>query len=121
MPRLQPAQPLLAAAPDLADAVMRWRKHLAGERRLAANSLAAAAARAVVAAENGLDDEPWVRSRNAAIFALLYGAGLRLSEALSVTRGDAPTAGNAALRVIGKGNKERVVPILPRVAEAISD
>jgi integrase/recombinase XerC len=40
---------------------------------------------------------------------------------LSVKRGDAPTAGNAALRVIGKGNKERVVPILPRVAEAISD
>src|SRR5712691_7235465 len=41
MPRLQPAQPLLAAAPDLADVVVRWRMHLGGERRLAANSLTA--------------------------------------------------------------------------------
>src|SRR6185436_20168070 len=78
-------------------------------------------ARAVVGVENGLDAEPWVRARNAAIFALLYGAGLRLSEALGIRRSDAPGAGTAALRVIGKGGKERVVPVLPRVADAIAD
>jgi integrase/recombinase XerC len=84
-------------------------------------ALAPAAARAVTGADNGLDDEPWVRARNAATFALLYGAGLRLSEALGIARGDAPTADNPMLRVIGKGGKERIVPVLPRVAEAIAD
>jgi integrase/recombinase XerC len=214
MVRPAPTAPLVTAAPDLADAVVRWQKHLAAERRLAANSLEAygrdvaqflafltlhygnpprlrdvaalstadirafmaarraggvesrtlargvagirslirflekqgvmngtairairppkpkktlpkalapAAALAVVAAGNGLDEEPWVRARNAAIFALLYGAGLRLSEALGIKRGDAPRDANAALRVIGKGGKERVVPILPRIVEAIDD
>ena len=74
-----------------------------------------------MAADNGLDEEPWIRARNAAIFALLYGAGLRLSEALGIRRDDAPRQGHLALRVIGKGGKERVVPILPRVAEAVED
>jgi integrase/recombinase XerC len=215
MPRTEvlPA-PLISAAPDLAATVVRWQKHLAAERRLAANTLEAyardvaqflsfltmhlggppgvkdiaalktadirafmaarraggvesrtlargiagirslirflekdgamngaairairppkprktlpkalapAAARAVVGAENGLDTEPWVRARNAAIFALLYGAGLRLSEALGIRRGDAPARGSLALRVIGKGGKERIVPVLPRVADAIAD
>jgi integrase/recombinase XerC len=215
MPRpTAPPEPLVNTAPDLAAAVARWQRHLAGERRLAANTveayardaaqflsfltlhlggpprvkdvaalatsdirafmaarratgiesrtlargiagirslirflekegsvnsvairgirpprpkktlpkaLAPAAARAVVGIENGLDAEPWVRARNAAIFALLYGAGLRLSEALGVHRSDAPTGGKAVLRVIGKGGKERVVPVLPKVAEAVAD
>jgi integrase/recombinase XerC len=84
-------------------------------------ALPPAAARAVVAFDNGLDAEPWVRTRNAAIFALLYGAGLRLSEALGIRRSDAPTAGNAVLRVVGKGGKERIVPILPKVAATVAD
>lgn len=59
----------------------------------------------------------WIGARDDAIFTLLYGAGLRISEALSLRRSDAP-AGDA-LRVIGKGGKERVVPIVPIVREAI--
>ena len=77
------------------------------------------AAREVVALENALDEEPWIAARNAAILALLYGSGLRLSEALGIKRGEAPLRVNDALRVRGKGNKERIVPVLPVVAAAI--
>lgn len=62
--------------------------------------------------------EAWIGARDDAIFSLLYGAGLRISEALSLTCADAPTGD--ALRVLGKGGKERVVPILPLVREAIN-
>ena len=205
---------LIIAAPDLAEAVERWRRHLAGERRLAANTveaygrdvgqflaflaahlggapkladvadlsttdirafmaarrndgagsrtlargiagirslirflekagaangaalrairpprpkktlpkpLAAEAALDVVAVENGLDAEPWIAARNAAVLALLYGAGLRLSEALGLTRGEAPEGDAGTLRIRGKGGKERIVPVLPAVAAAIAD
>jgi integrase/recombinase XerC len=50
---------------------------------------------------------------------LLYGAGLRISEALSINIGDLPAADNA-LRVTGKGEKQRIVPLLPVVREAIA-
>ncbi len=206
--------PLVNAAPDVADAVRRWQRHLSGERRLASKSaeaydrdvrqflsfltlhlggpptladlrsiattdirafmawrrnqgagsrtlargiagirslvrflekegnangaalrairpprqkktlpkpLAPAAARAVVALDNALDEEPWIAARNSAILALLYGSGLRISEALAVRCGDAPAATDGALRVIGKGNKQRIVPVLPTVAAAIAD
>ncbi|MDB5406621.1 MAG: Integrase [Rhodospirillales bacterium] len=64
--------------------------------------------------------EPWIASRDLAILTLLYGCGLRLGEALGVTRREAPvTAG--IMRITGKGNKERVVPILPVVAAAVAD
>ncbi|MBN9010649.1 MAG: tyrosine-type recombinase/integrase, partial [Rhizobiales bacterium] len=49
----------------------------------------------------------------------LYGCGLRISEALGLTRGEAPRGANDALRVIGKGGKERLVPVIPAVAAAI--
>lgn len=203
--------PLVTAAPDLEDAILRWRGHLAGERRMAANTVEAydrdvrqfvsfltahlggpprladvkdlavtdiraflarrrtdgaaprtisrgiaglrslirflekdgsangAAIRAIrpprqkktlpkplgvvaainlTAEENGLDDEPWIAARNAAVFALLYGAGLRISEALGLTRQEAPAA-SAALRIRGKGGKERIVPVLPAIAGAV--
>ncbi|CAN5142701.1 tyrosine recombinase XerC [soil metagenome] len=74
----------------------------------------------VIAVENALDDEPWIAARNAAILALLYGSGLRISEALSLRRSEAPCGANDALRVRGKGNKERIVPVLPAVAAAIA-
>jgi integrase/recombinase XerC len=67
------------------------------------------------------DAEPWVAARDAAIAALLYGAGLRIAEALSLTRADAPLPGSeAGLRVRGKGDKERVVPVLPAVRERVA-
>jgi len=82
--------------------------------------LPAAAARDVVDRDNALDDEPWIAARNTAVLALLYGSGLRISEALGLSRGEAPQGGET-LRVIGKGGKERVVPVLPVVAAAIAD
>ena len=61
-------------------------------------------------------------ARDTALFALLYGAGLRIAEALALDLGDAPLPGrDAALRVTGKGGKERVVPVLPAVRAAIAD
>jgi len=67
------------------------------------------------------DAVAWVAARDAAIAALLYGAGLRIAEALSLRRSDAPLPGSeAGLRVVGKGGKERVVPVLPAVRERIA-
>ena len=68
-----------------------------------------------------LDEEPWIAARNVAVLTLLYGAGLRISEALHLNRGDAPAGDTASLRIIGKGGKERLVPILPVVSEAIAE
>lgn len=74
-----------------------------------------------VTEEISAEAEPWVAARDAAIAALLYGAGLRIAEALSLTRAEAPLPGSeAGLRVRGKGNKERVVPVLPAVREAVA-
>jgi integrase/recombinase XerC len=59
----------------------------------------------------------WERARDAAILALLYGCGLRISEALSLKRSDAPLADT--LRIRGKGAKTRASPVLAAVREAI--
>jgi integrase/recombinase XerC len=64
--------------------------------------------------------EPWVLARDAAVLALLYGSGLRISEALGLRRRDAPGKGDA-IKVTGKGNKQRMVPVLRPVAELIAD
>jgi integrase/recombinase XerC len=65
--------------------------------------------------------EPWVLARDAAVLALLYGSGLRISEALGLTRQQAPLPGTGdALTVTGKGNKTRMVPVLPQVAKLIA-
>ncbi len=63
-------------------------------------------------------DEHWIGARDRAVLLLLYGAGLRIAEALSLTAGDVPLA--ETLSVTGKGGKQRVVPILPLVAEAVA-
>jgi integrase/recombinase XerC len=62
----------------------------------------------------------WIGARDAAVLSLLYGSGLRISEALSITPKDAPTALRDSLRIVGKGNKERVVPVLPVTIAAIA-
>ena len=60
--------------------------------------------------------------RDAAILALLYGSGLRISEALGLARGDVPAPGQGdAITVTGKGNKQRMVPLLPQVSQSIAD
>jgi integrase/recombinase XerC len=65
-------------------------------------------------------NEPWIASRDLAILTLLYGCGLRMAEALGLKRREAPLAAGI-VRITGKGNKERVVPILPIVAQAVAD
>ncbi|MET0295621.1 MAG: tyrosine recombinase XerC [Phenylobacterium sp.] len=72
-----------------------------------------------ILAEPSMDsDKPdWEAARDEAVLALLYGCGLRISEALSLTRGDAPL--NDSLRIVGKGSKTRVVPVLPVVRTAV--
>lgn len=65
-------------------------------------------------------DLDWVRARDLAVLLLLYGAGLRISEALGLTLADAPTAGRETLRITGKGGKERLVPILPAIQQAVA-
>ena len=61
--------------------------------------------------------EPWIGARDLAILLLLYGSGLRVGEAMSLTARSLPLG--PALRVIGKRNKPRVVPLIPAVREAI--
>ena len=62
---------------------------------------------------------PWVAARDRAVLLLLYGAGLRIGEALGLTPADLPGPGGDALRILGKGNKTRLVPLLPALPEAI--
>ena len=64
------------------------------------------------------DRQPWERTRDMAVLILLYGCGLRISEALSLTRKDAPLG--ETLRITGKGGKTRLAPVLPVVAEAVA-
>ncbi len=63
-------------------------------------------------------DQSWTAARDLAVVTLLYGAGLRISEALSLNIEDNPKG--ESLVILGKGNKERLVPILPVIREAIS-
>ncbi|HEV7308616.1 tyrosine recombinase XerC [Ensifer sp.] len=73
----------------------------------------------VVTSEAQLAEEPWIAARNAAVLTLLYGCGLRISEALGLTSGDfggAPTS----LRITGKGDKTRIVPLIAAAREAVA-
>jgi integrase/recombinase XerC len=63
------------------------------------------------------DREDWENLRDEAVLTLLYGCGLRISEALSLKRSDAPLG--ASLRILGKGSKTRIVPVLPDVRKAV--
>lgn len=83
--------------------------------------LPASAARRLVDPGESLAEEPWVAARDAAVFALLYGCGLRISEALGLTPTTAPLGQARSLRVTGKGGKTRIVPVLPAVVRAIEE
>jgi integrase/recombinase XerC len=61
----------------------------------------------------------WIAARDTAVLLLLYGSGLRISEALGLTPKDAPAAGRDVLHIRGKGGKERLVPVLPVTQDAI--
>lgn len=62
--------------------------------------------------------QPWVQKRDVALVTLIYGCGLRSAEALGLTRGDVPLGDT--LRVRGKGNKDRILPVLPVVRQAVN-
>ncbi len=86
--------------------------------------LAVSAAKRV--AETGLHGgeqrEPWILARDAAVLALLYGSGLRISEALGLMREDVPEPGRGDVVIVtGKGNKKRMVPVLAQVAKLVAD
>ncbi|WP_455854311.1 tyrosine recombinase XerC [Ensifer canadensis] len=73
----------------------------------------------VVTTDAQLAEEPWVAARNAAVLTLLYGCGLRISEALDLTPGD--FAGTpSSLRITGKGGKTRIVPLMAVARDAVA-
>ncbi|MCG7393679.1 tyrosine recombinase XerC [Microvirga sp. ACRRW] len=67
------------------------------------------------------DRKPWILARDAAVLSLLYGAGLRISEALGLQRRDAPVNGIDSITVTGKGGKMRSVPVIPAIQQAVED
>ncbi|MCZ8185109.1 MAG: tyrosine recombinase XerC [Beijerinckiaceae bacterium] len=79
-----------------------------------------ARATAATATRAGEAREPWILARDAAVFALLYGGGLRISEALSLKRRDAPRSAGDVLTITGKGGKVRQVPVLPLIVDSIA-
>lgn len=64
------------------------------------------------------NDNPWIAARDWALVVLIFGCGLRISEALSITHADINHHPDC-LRILGKGNKERIVPVLPAVWDAM--
>ena len=73
-------------------------------------------ARGLITEAAGGDGPEWAAARDQAVLTLLWGCGLRISEALSLKRSDAPLA--ESLRILGKGGKTRMTPVLPAVREA---
>ncbi|APF36239.1 recombinase XerC [Chelatococcus daeguensis] len=85
--------------------------------------LTAEAARAVADADSraGEERDGWILQRDAAVMTLLYGCGLRISEALGLKGADAKALAAGSIIVTGKGGKMREVPVLPQVARAVAD
>ena len=69
----------------------------------------------------GAPREDWILNRDAAVLSLLYGSGLRISEALGIKRKDAPVGSLDVVTVLGKGGKTRSVPVLEPVRKAVED
>lgn len=80
--------------------------------------LAKDAARAMIETVEMQSIHEWIAARDAAVITLLYGCGLRISEALSLTGADAPLP--EVLRITGKGNKTRIVPVIPAARAAVA-
>ncbi len=90
-------------------------------RRPLPRALSLEAAREVAEATGSVERGASLAARDTALFLLLYGSGLRIAEALALDRRSAPLPGSEApLRVRGKGDKERLVPVLPVVRQAMA-
>jgi integrase/recombinase XerC len=98
------------ATPVLSTRTPRYRRKLP-------RPLDEAAARAVMDTVELQSLEGWIGARDTAVVTLLYGCGLRISEALGLTGADAPLPD--MLRITGKGNKQRLVPVLPVARRAV--
>ena len=99
----------IAVTPILAARPPRFRRKLP-------RPVAEADARALIDTVSEMAEEPWIAARDAAVLTLLWGCGLRISEALGVTGDALPEV----LTVRGKGDKERQVPVLPAAREAVA-
>jgi integrase/recombinase XerC len=96
--------------------------HLVGSPKIAPpvpRALPPGQARACAESVGDVSATVELQARDVALFTLLYGAGLRIAEALALDIRDAPVAGRP-LRVTGKGAKQRLVPVLPAVADAVA-
>jgi integrase/recombinase XerC len=87
-------------------------------RPLSASSAVAVTDAGTRASENR---KPWILARDAAVLSLLYGAGLRISEALGLQRRDAPVNGIDTITVTGKGGKMRSVPVISAIQRAVEE
>ncbi len=87
-------------------------------RPLSASSAVAVTDAGTRASENR---KLWILARDAAVLSLLYGAGLRISEALGLQRRDAPVQGVDTITVTGKGGKTRSVPVIPAIQRAVEE
>jgi integrase/recombinase XerC len=89
--------------------------------RVLPKALPAAKARELASGESdeGETRPPWIAARDAAVLALLYGAGLRISEALSIRRAQAPVGAVDSLTILGKGGKTRAVPVIVPVRKTV--
>ncbi|MEO5324724.1 tyrosine recombinase XerC [Mesorhizobium sp. CC13] len=83
--------------------------------------LTAADAKRVVSVGEQLAEEPWIAARNAALLTLLYGSGLRISEALGLAGAELASPADTVLRITGKGGKTRLVPVLPVALLAVAE
>lgn len=83
--------------------------------------LTAIDARRVVEKGEQLNEEPWIAARNAAVLTLLYGCGLRISEALNLDGAALRDASARSIPITGKGGKTRMVPLLPIVHRAVEE
>ncbi|SMQ86144.1 tyrosine recombinase XerC subunit [Devosia lucknowensis] len=79
-------------------------------------ALSVVEAKRTITETEAMEEEPWIGARDMAVIALCYGAGLRISEALSLTRADLESD---TLRVTGKGGKVRLVPLIGAVRQSI--
>jgi len=102
---------------DLANNAAIWAVRTPKVGKSVPKALSEADALDAIDAVADLGDEPWIAKRDTALLLMLYGCGLRLGEALALNRGQAPSGDS--LVVLGKGNKERMVPVLPIVVDAV--
>ncbi|KEG21346.1 tyrosine recombinase XerC [Bartonella bacilliformis] len=73
----------------------------------------------IVKQGNQQEDEPWITARNAAVLTLLYGCGMRISEALALTPKQFSDPNVTSLSIVGKGGKTRLVPVIKAVYESV--